>query len=166
MAGGWGSNEKVLNAVEVLFNDHWMTADSLPTPCKNMRATFHEGNFYFTGGEYKRKVLFTCSWESLIASASIDRTTFVPIWARSIWREITTSIYTYTIVSHSSNLIGMDRYSTIRGYSNRTETWIDTTSEGDVPHQRDTGWTSTAVLSTEELIIANGKGVYKGTLSG
>ncbi len=92
----------------MLLNDHWTTADSLPTPCKNMRATFHEGNFYFTGGEYKRKGLFTCSLESLIAS-----------WerARSIWREITTSIYTYTIVSYSSNLIGMDRYSTIRGYS-------------------------------------------------
>ncbi len=163
VAGGCGLNGKILDVVEVLLGDHWITAESLPNPCRNMRSTFHEMNLYFTGGEYKRKILFKCSLESLIVSASKDRTT--PL-AQSIWEMITTSIYTYAIASYLSNLIGMDRYSTIRIYSDWTRVWIESTSEGDVPHQTGTGWISTAVLSAKQLVIANGDGIYRGTLSG
>ncbi len=66
VAGGRdGSHYEDLDVVEVLLNDHWTTADSLPSSCWNMRSTFHEGNFYFTGGHDKEKILFICSLESL-----------------------------------------------------------------------------------------------------
>ncbi len=66
VAGGHGSHRKYLDVVEVLLNDHWTTADSLPSSCIGMQSTFHEGNFYFTGGHGKWKILFICSLESLI----------------------------------------------------------------------------------------------------
>ncbi len=162
VAGGRGSHYEDLDVVEVLLNDHWTTADSLPSSCWGMRATFHEGNFYFTGGVDKREILFVCSLESLIASASNGRTR-----RQTIWRTVTTLAAIYAIVSYVSNLIGIDGYSTIRSYSNKTEEWIETTSEGDRPAQKDNGgYIATAVLSTGQLLVAIRDGVYKGTLSG
>ncbi len=162
VAGGSGSHYEILDVVEVLLNDHWTTADSLPSSCYDMRSTFHEGNFYFTGGDGKREILFICSLESLIASASNGRTR-----RQTIWRTVTTLTDIFAIVSYVSNLIGIDRASTIRSYSNKTEEWIETTSEGDRPALKDNvGWIATAVLSTGELLVAISDGVYKGTLSG
>ncbi len=147
-----------LDVVEVLLNDHWMTADSLPSSCRDMRSTFHEGNFYFTGGDGKEKTLFICSLESLVASASNGRTR-----RQTIWRTVTTLTAILAIISYVSNLIGINKFSTIRSYSNKTEEGIETTSEGDRPVA---GWIATAVLSTGQLLVANEDGVYKGTLSG
>ncbi len=158
MAGGCGSHHEVLDVVEVLLNDHWTTADSLPSSCWAMRSTFHEGNFYFTGGAGKKVILFICSLESLIASASNGRTR-----RQTIWRRVSTLTDILAIVSYVSNLIGIDEDSTIRSYSNKTEEWIETTSEGDRPVG---GWIATAVLSTGQLLVANRHGVHKGTLSG
>ncbi len=162
VAGGRGSHAEWLDIVEVLLNDHWTTADSLPSSCRNMRSTFHEGNFYFTGGYDKEKILFICSLESLTASASNGRT-----GRQTIWRTVTTLTDIFAIISYVSNLIGIDSYSTIRSYSNKTEEWIETTSEGDTLALRYyVGWIATAVLSTGQLLVANRYGVHKGTLSG
>ncbi len=160
VAGGTGSHYKDLDVVEVLLNDHWTTADSLSSSCYNMRSTFHEGNFYFTGGNDKREILFICSLESLMASASNGRTR-----RQTIWRTVTTLTEIFAIASYVSNLIGISYRSTIRSYSNKTEEWIETTSEGDRPEHA-SGWIATAVLSTGQLLVANSDGVYKETLSG
>ncbi len=162
MAGGRGSHDEDLDVVEVLLNDHWMTADSLPSSCYDMRLTFYKGNFYFTGGAGKREILFICTLESLIASASNGRTT--PL---TIWRTVATSTLTRAIASSLSNLIGMDKYSKVIIYSTKTEKWIETTSEGDGPGQKNNyGGIATAVLSTGQLLVAIPDGVYKVTLSG
>ncbi len=151
VAGGWGgSHDEMLDVVEVLLNDHWTTADSLPSSCCYMQSTFHEGNFYFTGGWGKREILFICSLESLTASASNGRTR-----TQTIWRTVTTLTAIFAIISYVSNLIGIGRDSTIRSYSNKTEEWIETTSEGDRPEQKYGGWIATAVLSTGQLLVAN-----------
>ncbi len=161
VAGGCGSHHEDLDVVEVLLNDHWTTADSLPYLCSEMRSTFHEGNFYFTGGWHKREILFICSLESLIESASNGRTT--PL---TIWRTVTTPTVIYAIASYLSNLISIDEYFTVSTYSNRTEKWIETTSEGDGPAKKYDGWIATAALTTGQLVMANKNGVYRGTLSG
>ncbi len=158
VAGGCDSRDEYLDVVEVLLNDHWTTADSLPYSCNDMRSTFHEGNFYFTGGEDKEKILFICSLESIKASASNGRTR-----RQTIWRTVTTLTKIFAIVSCVSNLIGIEINSTISSYSNKTEEWIETTSEGD---RQDSVWIATAVLSTGQLLVANSDGVYKETLSG
>ncbi len=162
VAGGCGSPGEYLDVVEVLLNDHWTTSDLLPSYCWNMQSTFHEGNFYFTGGQGEREILFICSLESIIASASNGSTR-----RQTIWRTVTTLTDIFAIVSYVSNLIGIDDDSTISSYSNKTEEWIETTSEGDRPEQKDNfGYIATAVLSTGELLVATDYGVYKGTLSG
>ncbi len=162
VVGGRGSHHEDFDIVEVLLNDHWTTADSLPSSCQGMRSTFHEGNFYFTGGGGKREILFICSLESLIASASNGRTR-----RQTIWRTVTTLTKIFAIVSYVSNLIGIDNITTIRSYSNKTEEWIETTSEGDRPEQKsNVGCIATAVLSTGQLLVANEDGLYKETLSG
>ncbi len=161
MAGGRGLHDEDLDVVEVLLNDHWTTADSLPSSCSNMRSTFHEGNFYFTGRGGKEKILFICTLESLRASASNGRTT--PL---TIWRTVTTPTDIFAIASYLSNLIGIDDYSTVSSYSNRTEKWIETTSEGDGPAKKYDRLIATAVLTTGQLVMANSNGVYRGTLSG
>ncbi len=163
VAGGQGSRGEYLDIVEVLLNDHWTTADSLPSSCYDMRSTFHEGNFHFTGGYGKEKILFICSLESLIASALISSASNGRRRRQTIWRTVTTLTDIFAIVSYVSNLIGIDKYSTIRSYSNKTEKWIETTSEGDRPVA---GEIATAVLSTGQLLVANEDGVYKETLSG
>ncbi len=161
VAGGRVSLGEYLDVVEVLLNDHWTTADSLPSSCWDMRSTFHEGNFYFTGGGDKEKILFICSLESLTASASNGSTR-----RQTIWRTVTTLTAIFAIVSYVSNLIGIS-YSTISSYSNKTEEWIETTSEGDGPEQKyNSGGIATAVLSTGQLLVARDNGVHKGTLSG
>ncbi len=160
VAGGMDSHGKYLNVVEVLLNDHWTTADSLPSSCYGMRSTFHEGNFYFTGGDGKREILFICSLESIKASASNGRTR-----RQTIWRTVTTLTEIFAIVSYVSNIIGIEIDSTIRSYSNKTEEWIETTSEGDRPEHVSIE-IAIAVLSTGQLLVANSDGVYKGTLSG
>ncbi len=161
MAGGCGSHDENLDIVEVLLNDHWTTADSLPSSCSDMRSTFHEGNFYFTGGEDKEEILFICSLESVMAFASNGRTT--PL---TIWRTVTIPIAIFAMASYLSNLIVIDKYSTVSSYSNRTEKWIETTSEGDGPAKKVDVWIATAVLTTGQLVMANYDGVYRGTLSG
>ncbi len=161
VAGGRGLHGEPLDVVEVLLNDHWTTADSLPSSCYYMRSTFHEGNFYFTGGNNKREILFICSLESLIASASNGRTR-----RQTIWRTVTTLAAIFAIASYVSNLISIDGDSTIRSYSNKTEEWIETTSEGSRPEQKLRGRIATAVLSTGQLLVASEDGVHKGTLSG
>ncbi len=160
VAGGKVHSGKNSDAVEVLLGDHWMTADSLPTPCWSMQSTFHEGNFYFTGGHNKENVLFICSLEYLKASGSGNRTT-----TRTVWREITTPIKTFAITSFLSNLISIDIRSSIRSYLSTARSWIETTCEGDVPHDI-TVFTSAAVLSSGQLLIVDSKGVYKITSSG
>ncbi len=159
VAGGRASSGYELDIVEVLLNDHWTTADSLPSSCCDMRSTFHEGNFYFTGGEDKEKILFICSLESLIASASNSRTRRQII----LWRTVATPTDIFAIASYVSNLIGIDRYSTIKSYSNKTEKWIETTSEGARPVGE---YIATAVFSTGQFLVANRDGVYKETPSG
>ncbi len=114
MAGGCVSPGEYLDVVEVLLNDHWTTADSLPSSCSDMRSTFHEGNFYFTGGTFKGDILFICTLESLIASASNGRTT--PL---TLWRTVTTSTHSRAIASSLSNLIGMDEDSKVRIFPTR-----------------------------------------------
>ncbi len=160
VAGGRVRNDKDLDVVEVLLGDLWMTADSLPTPCWDMRSAFHEGNFYFTGGDDKEMILFICSLESLKESTSDNMTT-----TGTVWREITTPIETFAITSFLSNLISIDILSSMRCYLSTARSWIETTTQGYVLHATTVN-TSAAVLSSGQLVLADSEGVYLITSSG
>ena len=168
VAGGRGSDHSDLHTVEVLLGDQWSTAHPLPTPCRAMRSSLHEGNFYFTGG-YKgrdhRNTIYTCSCTSLITSCGLtgnDMSTTTPVW-----RELEAPAYTAAIVSYSSRLITVDERCSIRGYSSMRQSWMETTSEGKREDGVTTHDLAAAVLPTGQLVVAqHDGGVHRVTLSG
>ena len=163
VAGGRGSDSSVLHTVELLLGDQWSTAHPLPAPCWDMRSSVHEGNFYFTGGEYHRNTIYTCSCTSLITSCGLtgnDTSTTTPVW-----RELKAPDDTVAIVSCSSRLVSIDKKFSIRGYSSMRQSWVETTSEGEREDEV-TGIIAAAVLPTGQLVVAHDGGVYRVTLSG
>ena len=165
VAGGTGSDDSDLHMVEVLLGDQWSTAHPLPTPCSSMRSSFHDGNFYFTGGYNLRNTIYTCSCTSLITSCGRtgnDMSTTTPVW-----RELEAPDDTWAIVSYSSRLISIDERCAIRVYSSMRQSWVETTSEGKRKDEDDTVYIAAAVLPAGQLIVAQGDGgVYRVTLSG
>ena len=164
VAGGRGSDDSFLHTVEVLLGDQWSTAHPLPTPCSSMRSSLHEGNFYFTGGVGKMNTIYTCSCTSLITSCGLtgnDTSTTTPVW-----RELKAPDDTMAIVSCSSRLITVDKRFSIRGYSSMRQSWVETTSERNSWDIFTTLYLVAAVLSTGQLVVAHGSGVYRVTLSG
>ena len=163
VAGGSGSDVRELHTVEVLLGNQWSTAHPLPTPCYDMRSSLHEGNFYFTGGQYQRNTIYTCSCTSLITSCGLtgnDMSTTTPVW-----RELEAQDDTAAIVSYSSRLISLDLRSSIRGYSTMRQSWVETTSEGR-REDRYNVYIAAGVLPTGQLVVADSDGVYRVTLSG
>ena len=171
VAGGCGSGGRALHMVEVLLGDQWSTAHPLPTPCSDIRSSLHEGNFYFTGGEYQRNtILYTCSCTSLITSCGLtgnDTSTTTPAW-----RELEAPDYTADIFPYSSRFYSIDRSYAIRGYSSMRQSWVETTSEGkgkdgNTPYLTKYSINlAAAVLPTGQLVVADRDGVYRVTLSG
>ena len=160
VAGGRDSYGRDLHTVEVLLDDQWSTAHPLPTPCRAMRSSLHEGNLYFTG---QRNTIYTCSCTSLITSCGLtgnDTSTTSPVW-----RKLQASGDTKAIVSYSSRPITVDKRCSIRGYSTLRQSWVETTSEGE-RKDKDTLYVAAAVLPTGQLVVAIYGGVYRVTLSG
>ncbi len=167
MAGGRDSDFNKVDIVEVLQGDHWTTATPLPTHCSDMRSTFYEGDFYFSGGNYQQKLIYTCSYDTLVASGrerTVAQSVLRKIFSQQVWRKMTTLYGTRAITFCSSRLIVMNT-KFFCGYSNISQKWLKTTDVGSVP-EYDTYFISLAVLSTAQFVIANDSGVYKGTLSG
>ena len=168
VAGGRGSDGSDLHTVEVLLGNQWSTAHPLPTPCFDMRSSLHEGNIYFTGSFNHRNTIYTCSCTSLITSCGLtgnDTSTTTPVW-----RELEAPDHTMAIVSYSSRLITVDKWSDIRGYSTMRQSWVETTSEGKGEEEDTlyiyTYYLAAAVLPTGQLVVAHDVGVYRVTLSG
>ena len=166
VAGGRDSYDSDLHTVEVLLGDQWSTAPPLPTPCKAMRSSLHEGNIYFTGGYIQENTIYTCSCTSLITSCGLsgnDTSTTTPVWSK-----LEAPDDTVAIVSYSSHLITVDKRCSIRGYFSMRQSWVETTSEGKGEYE-DPFYIAAAVLLTGQLVVAHSDGyggVYRVTLSG
>ena len=168
VAGGKDSDGSNFHTVEVLLGDQWSTAHPLPTPCSSMRSSLHEGNFYFTGGYRQENTIYTCSCTSLITScvpSGNDMSTTTPVWSK-----LEAPDDTRAIVSCSSRLISIDKWCAIRGYSSIRQSWVETTSEGEMEDGGTTVCIAAAVLPTGQLVVAHEHdaygGVYRVTLSG
>ena len=163
VAGGWGSDDRALHTVEVLLGDQWSTAHPLPTPCWNMRSSLHEDNFYFTGGEDQRDIIYTCSCTSLITSCGLtgnDTSTTTPVW-----RKLEAPDHTVAVASCSLRLISIDKWCAVRGYSSMRSSWVETTSEGKREDEA-TIYLAAAVLPTGQLVVVHDGGVSRVSLSG
>ena len=70
VAGGWDSNGRETNVVEVYDGPQWMRTDPLPKCCSHMKTTAHNGNYYLMGGTNQGQSVFCASLQSLIAKAT------------------------------------------------------------------------------------------------
>ena len=164
VAGGWDSNHKLLDVVEVLQWDKWLMVDPLPAPATWMRSTLHDGNICFMRPGRQDSTVFTCSCTSLISSCS--KSSGNSSTDRPLWQQFQApGRWDTTIASFSSRLVSIDDLGRVRGYSSMTRSWLMTTSTGPI-HIQITNIAAT-VLNTGELILANRTGgVYRGAVSG
>ena len=163
IAGGKGSDKEVLNIVEVLMTDQWITIDPLPVLDHGMDSTVHDGNLYFMTCGDTPNTITTCSCTSLISSctdSSSTSSTDSPLWnqfqAPGGWQ---------SMVSYSSQLIIIDYQGTARGYSSTTQSWVEASIAGDRPIGFNY-YTTITVLPTGEILYCNLDSVYRGTISG
>ena len=164
VAGGVGSDEEVLNIVEVLMADQWITIDPLPAPYSFMVSTVNEGNIYFMTRINNPNIITTCSCTSLISSctdSSRTSSTDSPLWS-----QFQAPGGGQSIISFSSRLVSIDSQGTTRGYSSITQSWVEASIAGDRP---DYDYINSAptVLPTGEILYCHRTcGFYRGTISG
>ena len=163
VAGGRGSNTKALDVVEVLQEDKWTTVDPLPAPAYDMHSTLHEGKLHFMGGLEQGTTVYTCSFSSLISSVTESISTTST--DSPLWRQYQAPDERAIAVSCSSRLANIDCWGTVRGYCNVSQSWVETTSTGDIPHQY-TSFIAATVLTTGDIVYCHRhKGVHRGSLS-
>ena len=164
VAGGWDSNDEALDVVEVLHEDKWTTVDPLPAPAYNMCSTLHDGNLHFMGSEKIGATVYTCSCSSLISS--VTESTSTTSTDSPVWKQYQTPGVFTTAVSCSSRLANIDDEGTVRGYCNISQSWVEATSTGDIPHE-DTSLKAATVLTTGDIVYCHENGgVYRVSLSG
>ena len=162
VAGGLTSHNEVLNIVEVLMTDQWITIDPLPAPYRFMGSTVHEGNIYFMTRINNPNIITTCSCTSLISSCT--DTSHTSSTGSPLWSQFQAPSGHHSIVSYSSQLVIIDGRGTVRGYSSITESWVEASIAGDRP---DYDSVAATVLPTGEILYFHGTGgVYRGTILG
>ena len=167
VAGGMSIQEEYLDVVEVYNGQQWVTAQSLPRACCDMKSAILSGNWYLVGGRDQGREVFCASLESLVASTQSEVT-------EGVWK-------TLPEVHHesSSTAVWEGRLMAIGGgasesdvlsYSPHTQSWVKV---GDLPVTLDS--VCTIVLPTEELLVVGGyklrtvrgrHSVFKGSLRG
>ena len=162
VAGGWGSNDKKLDVVEVLQEDKWLTVDPLPAPAGSIPSTLHDGKICFVRHAYPDNTVFTCSCTSLISSCSKSSGDSSP--DGPLWQQFQAPDTGGTIVSCSSRLVFIDYRGRVKGYSSMARSWLSINTES-IPGVY--GNLIVTVLNTGELILAHEDGgVYRGVVSG
>ncbi len=64
-----------LDIVQVYNGTQWALAHPLPTPCRDIKSTYHNDIYYLIGGADQGKQVFSTSLHSLIQSAYQTKTT-------------------------------------------------------------------------------------------
>ena len=151
VAGGFGTDGRVLDEVEVLVEDNWHSVNPLPEPCYNMTSTLHQDEVVFT--DRYSKSIFICEIDSLISSCTTSSK------HKSPWRHVRAVDLLTTTVSYSSRLVNIDGGGTIKGYCSMSQSWIEVTSTGSkISYTR---YNAASTLPTGDIVVARGYGVYK-----
>ena len=163
VAGGKGSNDEILDVVEVLQEDKWTTVDPLPAPDYSLHSTLHEENLHFMGG-VQGTTVYTCSCSSLISS--VTESTSTTSTDSPLWRQYQAPDERTTAVSCASRLANIDGQGTVRGYCNISQSWVKATSTRDIRNENILPIVAT-VLTTGDIIYCHWTGgVYRGSVSG
>ena len=85
VAGGNASNHEIIDIVEELHVEKWITVDPLPAPDCGMHSTLHDGNLHLMGSQYQCIAVYTCSCSSLISTVTKSTSTTStdsPLWSQ------------------------------------------------------------------------------------
>ena len=163
VTGRRGSNHEILDMVEVLQEDKWTTVDPLPAPDYRMHSTLHDGNLHFMGGVNQGAAVYTCSCSLLISS--VTESTSTASTDSPLRRQYQAPDKDTTAVSCFSRLANIDGWETVRGHCNISQSWVEATSTGDIPHYAND--IAATVLTTGDIVYCHTHGgVYRGSLSG
>ena len=164
VAGGKTSINETSDMVEVLQEDKWTTVDPLPAPWCEMHSTLHDGNLHFMGSGDQSTKVYTCSCSSLISS--LTESTSTTSTDSPQWRQYQAPNEYTTAVSCSSRLANIDGLGTVRGYCNISQSWVEASYTGNIPHDYTSGIAAT-VLTTGDIVYCHRYGgIYRVSLSG
>ena len=160
VAGGVGLSYKHLDVIEVFIGKKWTVVDSLPVPNNAIHSILHDGNLYFI---YEHAVIYTCNCASLISSCE-KSSSHTP--NRQLWKIFQAPRDNIIVVSYSSRLASINGGGTVRCVSSTHNSWIETTSEGDRPHDY-SKFAAASVLPTGDIVYAHKYGgIYRIIVSG
>ena len=163
VAGGTGSGGAVLNIVEVLMADKWITIDPLPKPARYMVSVVHEGKLYFMTRVDTPNIVTTCSCTSLISSTDSSRTSSTN---SPLWSQFPAPGGRQSIVFYSTRLVTIDPQATARVYFSTTQSWVEASIAGDIS-DGDCHVSPATVLPTGEILYCRfAGGVYRGRITG
>ncbi len=94
---GGSSGGRVLDIVQVYNGTQWALAHPLPTPCCDIKSTYHNDIYYLIGGNGQDKQVFSTSLHSLIQSAYQTKTTDTT--PPTVWNTLTDAPYEYSSIA-------------------------------------------------------------------
>ncbi len=159
VAGGRGSDDRVLDEVEVLVEDNWHSVNPLPKPCEYMTSTLHQDEVVFT--DRHSNSIFICEIDSLISSCITSSK------HKSPWRHVRAVDSHTTTVSYSSRLVNIHGGVTIKGYCSMSRSWIEVANtRSKISYTRIAANMTTYVTnSTLPTVVPIDSGVYKPKIS-
>lgn len=159
VAGGMGSDKSILDVVEVLSQEQWVTVSPLPMQLYNIKSTIHDNDLYFVGQSRNENTAFRCKLDALIAAcsntvSSTKKTTkFSPLWTK-----FDNSDYnSFVSFEHQLISVGGCTYCTLTfsskicAFSTYTQSW---TQVGNVPVESNNS--TVTVLPTGEIAVIGG----------
>ncbi len=173
ISGGLRGRRRYLDIVQVYNGTQWALAHPLPTPCCDIKSTYHNDIYYLIGASGQGKQDFSTSLHSLIQSAYQTKTTDAT--PPTVWNTLTDAPYVYSSIAVlRSELVAIGGgYPTppspsLHIYSHQRHTWETIDTALPQPLRK----TCSITLSTGEFMIIGGEGsdgqlsarVYKGSL--
>ena len=151
VAGGRGVSLDILDTVEVLAEEQWLTVQPLPgRRCYGMKSTLHNGKVYFMGGAEQGCDVYYCKVKDLLSGIS--------------WSQLEVPSRGSFPASFGQQLIAFDRNFKVLAHSSLTQSWVRV---GKMPCQKLDA--TPVVLSTGELVVMGYCGqlktrAYRGSL--
>ncbi len=168
-----GISGRHLDIVQVYNGTQWALAHPLPTPCRDIKSTYHNDIYYLIGGQNQGQQVFYIPLHSLIQSAYQTKTTHDP--PPTVGNALTDAPYRYSnIAVLQSELVAIGGgylapSPSLHIYSHQHRTWE--TMDTALPRALTRACSIT--LPTGELMISGGQGrdgqpsalVYKASIN-
>lgn len=173
--GGYDGNFKAVDRVDVLIDGQWLSLQPLPTPCRFLKSTIHNGSLFLTSRGVGFSSAVYCRLDSLLTACKQARVGKLDMTTQ-LWKTLEKPKPAYNPVSFGGQLVISRRTFVLGSGTNElyalsplSQTWVHV---GDIPENL--RLVITLVLPSGELVvigrcyvpISRGYIVYKGAVKG